>query len=72
MNWVDILIIGPVLPLGYVGWRNGAIQWGITVAGVAVGAAVAGQFYITVGLLLSPVTGGAGMGQVWGFAVVLC
>lgn len=70
MNWTDILIIGPVLLLGYVGCRNGVVQWGGTVGGVIVGVAVTRQFYGTVGLPLSPVTGGKGMGQVLGFALV--
>jgi len=71
MNWVDIMVFVLVLVLGFFGWRNGVIRWAFTLTGAAIGVALAGQLYTSVGAVFTPVTDDEGVRQVLGFGLIV-
>jgi len=70
MNWLDIVIIIPIVIAAFLGLRAGLVQAVLSLVGLIIGITIAGRYYVPFSERLTFISS-AGVAEITAFAIIL-
>ena len=71
LNWIDVVVIGAALAVGYWGWRLGIVRAGASLIAVVVGVVLAGMYHESIFTDLAIDDAPSGIMRTVSFSVIL-